>query len=106
MGTIASQITSLTIVYSTFYSDADQRKHLRHWPVTRKMFPFDDVIMNVRYAGNNFYYMFLLFFKPQAKNMEVMIYNLTIKDKEWIVFHCFNQVIFTYQYISHKMIHT
>ena len=27
MGTIASLITSLTIVYSTVYSDADQRKH-------------------------------------------------------------------------------
>ena len=27
MGTIASQITSLTIVYSTAYSGADQRKH-------------------------------------------------------------------------------
>ena len=27
MGGIASQITSLTIVYSTVYSDADQRKH-------------------------------------------------------------------------------
>ena len=27
MGTTASQITSLTIVYSTVYSDADQRKH-------------------------------------------------------------------------------
>ena len=27
MGTIASQITSLTGVYSTIYSDADQRKH-------------------------------------------------------------------------------
>ena len=27
MGAIASQITSLTIVYSTAYSDADQRKH-------------------------------------------------------------------------------
>ena len=26
-GMIASQITSLTIVYSTAYSDADQRKH-------------------------------------------------------------------------------
>ena len=26
MGPIASQITSLMIVYSTFYSDADQRK--------------------------------------------------------------------------------
>ena len=29
MGTMASQITSLTIVYSTVYSDADQRKHER-----------------------------------------------------------------------------
>ena len=64
MGAIASKITSLTIVYSTVYSDADQRKHQssaslafvrgihrwpvnspRKWPVTWKMFPFDDVIM-------------------------------------------------------------
>ena len=64
MGTIASQITSLTIVYSTVYSGADQSKHQssaslafmwgihrgpvnspQKWPVTRKMFPFDDVIM-------------------------------------------------------------
>ena len=64
MGEIASQITSLTIVYSAVYLDADQRKHqssatlafvrrihrgpvnTQHkWPVTRKMFPFDDVIM-------------------------------------------------------------
>ena len=64
MGTLASQITSLTIVYSTVYSDADQRNHQssaslafvqgihrgpvyspHKWPVTRKMFPFDDVIM-------------------------------------------------------------
>ena len=27
MGTMASQITSLTVVYSTIYSGADQRKH-------------------------------------------------------------------------------
>ena len=27
MGTVASQITSLTIVYSIVYSDADQSKH-------------------------------------------------------------------------------
>ena len=65
MGSIASQITSLTIVYSAVYSGADQRKHQSsmslafvrgiHWgpvnsphkgPVTRKIFPFDDVIMN------------------------------------------------------------
>ena len=64
MSAIASQITSLTIVYSTVYSDADQRKHQssaslafvrwihrrpvnspHKWPVTRKMFQFDDVII-------------------------------------------------------------
>ena len=64
MGAIASQIASLTIVYSTAYSDADERKHQSSvslafvWgihrgpvnsphkrPVTRKMFPIDDVIM-------------------------------------------------------------
>ena len=33
MGAIAAQITSLTIVYSTVYSDADQRKAPRHWPL-------------------------------------------------------------------------
>ena len=65
MVAIASQITSLTIVYSTVYSDVDQRKSSaslafargihrgpvnspHKWPVTRKMFPFDDVIMITR----------------------------------------------------------
>ena len=35
MGTVASQITSLNIVYSTVYSGADQRntKAPRHWPL-------------------------------------------------------------------------
>ena len=65
MGAITSQITSLMIVYSTIYSGADQSKHQssaslafvweihrgpvnfpHKWPVTRKMFPFDDVIMS------------------------------------------------------------
>ena len=64
MGAIASQITSLTIVYSTVYSGADQRKRQsseslafewgihsgqvnspHKWPVTWKTFPFDDIIM-------------------------------------------------------------
>ena len=64
MSATASQITSLTTVYSTVFSSADQRKHqnsaslvfvrgIHPWPVnsphkgsvTRKMFPFDDVIM-------------------------------------------------------------
>ena len=64
MSAIASKITSLSIVYSAVYSGADQIKHQSSaslafvWgihrgpvnsphkrPVTRKMFPFDDVIM-------------------------------------------------------------
>ena len=71
MSTIASQITSLTIVYSTIYSGADQSKHQssvslafvwgihrgpvnfpHKWPVTRKKFPFDDVIMLPYYKYN------------------------------------------------------
>ena len=34
MGSIASQITSLTIVFSTVYSDADQGKHQSFAPLT------------------------------------------------------------------------
>ena len=62
--------TSLTIAYPTLYSDADQRKHqssawiafvrvIHRWPVnsphkypvTRKMFPFEDVIMDFQNSG-------------------------------------------------------
>ena len=65
MSPTASQITSLTVVYSILYSGTDQRKPqssaslafvrgIQRWPVnsphkcqvTRKMFPFDDVIMS------------------------------------------------------------
>ena len=64
MGTMASQISSLTIVYSTLNSGADERKYQsstslafvrgihwwqvnspHKWPVTWKVFPFDDIIM-------------------------------------------------------------
>ena len=64
MGAMASQITNLTIIFSTVYSGADQRKYhssaslafvrgIRRWPVnsphkwhvTRKMLTFDDIIM-------------------------------------------------------------
>ena len=63
-GAMASQITSPTSIYPTVYSGADQRKHQssaplafvrgihrrpvnsqHKGPVTRKKFPFDDVIM-------------------------------------------------------------
>ena len=61
---MASQITSLKIINSTVYSAADKKNEIyaslafvqgihrepvnspHKWPVTRKMFPFDDVIMS------------------------------------------------------------
>ena len=78
MSAIASQITSLTIVYSTDYPGADQSKHQssaslafvwgihrgpvnspHKWPVTRKMFPFDDVIMS-SYHWPPLYHIYIL----------------------------------------------
>ena len=75
MTMLASQITSLMVVYSIVYSGVDQSKHQssaslafvqeihrgpvnfpHKWPVTRIMFPFDDVIMkpvqNIRRLGH------------------------------------------------------
>ena len=79
MGAVASQITSLTIVYSTVYSGADQNNpqssaslafvlgihrgpvYSPHkWPVTRKMFPFDDVIMKMLTSSTTMSCAFLL----------------------------------------------
>ena len=66
LGTVVSQITSISIVYSTICSGTDQRKHQSsaslafvrriHWwplnsphkgPVSWKMFPFDDIIIDL-----------------------------------------------------------
>ena len=78
MAAMASQIISLTIIYSTVYSDADQRKHQssaslafvremhrgpvnspHKWPVTRKMSLFGDVIMKCLVAVAHMVYMAL-----------------------------------------------
>ena len=72
MGAMASQITSLAIVYLTIYSGAGQRKHQsspslafvrgvhrslvnspHKGPVTREMFPFDDVNMYLGKLSRN-----------------------------------------------------
>ena len=67
MDTMASQMTSLTIVYSTVYSGADQRKH--KWSVTRNMFPFDDVIM-IRLVQNQVYNALRIAFKDLSVRIE------------------------------------
>ena len=73
MGATASQINSLAIVYTTVYSGADQRKPqssaslafvrgLHRWPVncpskgpvTQKILPFDDVIIECIFLNNNY----------------------------------------------------
>ena len=96
MDEIASQITSLTIVYSTVYSDEDQRKHQssaslafvrgihrgpvnspHKWPVTRKMFPFDDVIMLTAFFFN------LLDLHPGMMVYHIREYSTMIKK----IFH-------------------
>ena len=78
MGAISSQITSPSIVYSSVYLSANQRKHRssaslayvrgihqgpvnspHKWPVTRKKFPFDDVIM-VKLSYRFFYSQYYL----------------------------------------------
>ena len=84
MGAMASQITSLTIVYSTVCSGSDQRKHQssaslacvrgihrspvnspHKWPVTRKMFPFNDVSWRQWFTFGvvRYHEIFTLFFK-------------------------------------------
>ena len=84
MTMMASQITSLTVVYWNVYSDADQRKHQssaslafrvgnspgpvnspHKEPVTRKTFPFDDVIM---YVCNMYVFIYI--------NFNINSYNL------------------------------
>ena len=114
MGAIASQITSLTIVYSTVYADANQRKHQssaslafvrgihrgpvnspHKWPVTWRMFSFDDVIITrrncARYSAKCTwpcavswiigYVLYLCFFGNKksmwlVKNLSMMICNV------------------------------
>ena len=94
MSAMASQITSLSVVYSTVYSGADQRKHQysmslafvrgihrgpvnspHKWSVTRKMLLFDDVIMrnwprNIEslwyYARKTFFMLFMSYFTPMV----------------------------------------
>ena len=102
---MASQITSLTIVYPAVYSGADQGKHqssaslafvrgIHRWPVnspqkwsvTWKVFPFHDVI-------NLFVRMHLLAMRAASTDIEWiygwnMIYALILPIEFYIIRHC------------------
>ena len=96
-GAMASQITSFTIICSTVDPGPDQRKHQRsvslafvsgihRWaansphkgPVTRKMFPFDDVVMSID-TGN-----WVKHWITECKYMDDIKYQ-----------NCFSGVVFT-----------
>ena len=92
---MASRITSINTFHSTVYSGADQRKHqssasrpfvpgIHRWPVnyphkwtvTRKVFPFDDVIMTINYKA-------ILKVIYQSCHMILPAGNQGIIDMEW-----------------------
>ena len=96
MSAIASQITSLTIVYSTVFQGADHRKHQssaslafvrgihrapvnspHKGPVTRTMFPFDDVIMwthvSTNLMGSDSHDFLLRYFRFHSNFREMLI---------------------------------
>ena len=107
MSTMASQITSLMIVYSTVYSGADQRKHqsstslafvqgihrslvnsLHKWPVTRKMFPFDDIIMSCKaltaiYLQDNIPHFPGDEWQAKYFNYWKAVYHVTTDQRDW-----------------------
>ena len=99
----ASQITSLTIVYSTVYSGADQRKHQsstslafvrgihrwsvnspHKWPVTRKLFSFDDVIMShyLRTAYN-------IGYPPPETHLQCKLHDISLMWNLCLIFLSF-----------------
>ena len=108
MDAVASQITSLTIVYSAVYSGSDQRKHQSSTslafvrgihqssvnstykgPITRKMFPFDGVIMYApkcemtRKQHNHTH--------GDVKNWDISfpsLYKKIVNFKLFIIWHC------------------
>ena len=105
MGAMASQITSPNIVYSIVYPGADQRKRhsstllafvrgIHRWPVnfphkrqvTRKMFPFDDVIMRrnhttpfyVESSSFCYYYQRMMIIRHESSKCRPVYHNSVI----------------------------
>ena len=124
MGTMVSQITSLTIVYSTVYSGTYQRKHQSsvslafvrgiHWspvnslhksPVTRKMFPFDDIIMVYGAVGrimgpdSTSIVLFFVFLHGNHSNQRNNSYKHLVKQSVYMGFH---QNMYDLTLIFHK----
>ena len=96
---LASQITSVSIVCSTVDSGPDQRVHqsfaslafvrgIHRWsmnsphkgPVTRKMFPFDDVIMYIYRWCLCHTCAFMWYYTPIAVNNNLVLHEIWAKS--------------------------
>ena len=105
MTMLASQITSLTVVYSIVYSGVFQRKHQssaslafvqeihrgpvnfpHKWPVTRKMFPFDDVIMFTELVTKYFLTWVLVVWQPYPNAVDLMCECRVYKTAPLMIF--------------------
>ena len=98
MGAMASQITGVSIVYSTVYSGAGQRKHQssaslafkgnspgnspHKGPITRKMFPFDNVIMWTSSHLVSFFYVGCKY--PTMPDLQRRFHKTTIDVRTWM----------------------
>ena len=131
MTTVASQITSLTVVNSIVYTGADKKKTIkapRHWPlcaghspgsvnspnkgpVTRKMAPFDDVTMVCGYLLNycllKLYFLvvfFLLFIRLEKKMICMSVLNECYPNQNHI-FYSINIVNILFLAVYLKLMH-
>ena len=126
MDAMASQITSLTIVYATVYLGADQRniKSSRHWPLcgvhrwpvnsphewpeARKMLPFDDLFMNLMH------YIRLLLHKPKfdevgqisikRKYIDKLLAKMNVAPTEFMR-HSFNTFSMSSCILGNRVLH-
>ena len=116
---MASQITSLTIVYSTVYSGADHRKYqssaspdfvqgIHRWPVnsphkgpvTRKLFPFDDVIMERIGSGGGLEPFQVVSRNPRQCGVRKSVVKSTILTQiKWRYLKAISEYLF---FIDHK----
>ena len=111
MGMMASQVTSLTIVYSAIYSGADQRNHQsstslafvrwihrwpvnspHKWPVTRIMFPFQ----GSHGHGKRTWIWHFAPGREKARNFGLQLWKLICDRENWFYEFCLtNKVIVT-----------
>ena len=111
---VAFQFTILKIVYSTVYLSAHQRKHqssaslafvrgIHRWPVnsphkgpvTRKLFPFDDVIMEKNTSSD------FIIVKPGSRlDIKMLSHQINQSSAHWRV----KSIKFKFKFLIHHFI--